>query len=266
MKNIIGILIIVFSFYHSNAQSRARVYTSFGNFTLVLEDTLAPITAGNFISLFNQKFYDDVFIHRVVPNFVIQGGDASRSGGTPPPAIQDEFNPILSNVEKTISMANAGPNTGTSQFFINLKDNTNLDYDKTPFTSAHPVFGAVIEGWDVVQTIGQQPNSGFPNNTATPLILMDSIRILPSTVGIKTYDINEDFVMFPNRANRFINLKSREFTRVRIQNLSGQSILEHTLEINANNLIDISAISEGVYLLELFNNEKRLSKKLMVNH
>lgn len=128
------------------------------------KDTM-PITAGNFEKLVREGYYDGIKFHRVIDNFMIQGGDpltkddsmmARWGTGGPGYAIADEHvaGPLLSNVRGTISMANAGPNSGGSQFFINLVDNTGLDFDKQPLSSKHPVFGRVIAGLDVVDAIG----------------------------------------------------------------------------------------------------------------
>jgi peptidylprolyl isomerase len=122
-----------------------------------------PITAGNFAKLVNEGYYNGTLFHRVIPDFMIQGGDpitktdeVFRYGtGGPGYAIQDEHiaGEGLSNTRGTISMANSGPNTGGSQFFINVADNTFLDFDKEPLQSKHPVFGRVVKGMDVVDTI-----------------------------------------------------------------------------------------------------------------
>ncbi|WNY24481.1 peptidylprolyl isomerase [Methanolapillus millepedarum] len=128
--------------------------TTLGNIKIKLYDNM-PITAGNFKKLVNQGFYNGVIFHRVIPNFMIQGGDPTGTGmGGPGYSIPDEFVKGSSNKRGTISMANAGPNSGGSQFFINLVDNTYLDWDKPPASSKHPVFGEVIEGMDVIDKIG----------------------------------------------------------------------------------------------------------------
>jgi peptidylprolyl isomerase len=97
---------------------------------------------------------------------MIQGGDPNSRGadtasygrGGPGYTIEDEFAEGLSNVTGTISMANTGrPDSGGSQFFINVADNTGLDFDKEPLTSKHPVFGMVVEGMDVVNAIQSVP-------------------------------------------------------------------------------------------------------------
>ncbi len=130
----------------------------------LFEDTM-PITAGNFLKLIGEGYYDGIKFHRVIEGFMIQGGDpitktdeVLRYGtGGPGYAIPDEHidGKYLTNVRGTISMANSGPETGGSQFFINMADNTNLDYNKPPLGSKHPVFGQVVEGMDVVDTIGK---------------------------------------------------------------------------------------------------------------
>lgn len=141
----------------------AEVVTSAGTFSLELYEDSMPITAGNFIKLAEEGYYDGILFHRVIPGFMIQGGDpltktadVARYGtGGPGYAIPDEHvaGAHLSNVRGSISMANSGPNSGGSQFFINVANNTPLDFDKEPLSSKHPVFGQIIEGMDVVDAI-----------------------------------------------------------------------------------------------------------------
>ena len=104
-------------------QTRARVKTSMGDFTIDLYGAKAPLTTGNFIKLAKKGFYDGLIFHRVIPNFMIQGGCPHGSGrGGPGYTIKDEFHPELKHDDKGIlSMANAGPNTGGSQFFITVE-------------------------------------------------------------------------------------------------------------------------------------------------
>ncbi len=122
--------------------------TSMGDITIQLYDDM-PITTGNFKKLVESGFYDGTIFHRVIDGFMIQGGDPTGTGrGGPGYTIKDEFTDHNRNNRGTIAMANAGPNTGGSQFFINLVDNSYLD-------KAHPVFGKVIEGMDIVDKIGK---------------------------------------------------------------------------------------------------------------
>lgn len=138
--------------------------TNKGDITIELFTKDMPITAGNFLKLAQEDFYDGIKFHRVIDGFMIQGGDpnskddakrAQWGTGGPGYAIEDEFVPGFSNVRGTLSMANSGPNSGGSQFFINTVDNVNLDYDKQPLSSKHPVFGRVVSGMDVVDAISK---------------------------------------------------------------------------------------------------------------
>ena len=135
--------------------TKVLLKTTNGDITIELYDNM-PITAGNFEKLVREGFYNGVIFHRVIGNFMIQGGDPTGTGmGGPGYKIKDEFVEGSSNLRGTISMANSGPNSGGSQFFINLVDNTNLDWDKPPLTSKHPVFGKVVAGMEVVDAIGK---------------------------------------------------------------------------------------------------------------
>jgi len=124
--------------------------TNMGNITIELYSDM-PITTGNFEKLVSQKFYDGVIFHRIIDGFMIQGGDPTGTGmGGPGYKIKDEFTHAGGNRNEkyTISMANAGPNTGGSQFFINLVNNNFLD-------TKHPAFGKVIAGMYVVDEIAK---------------------------------------------------------------------------------------------------------------
>ena len=127
---------------------KVQLKTNMGEITLELYPDM-PITAGNFQKLVEKGFYDGTIFHRVIDGFMIQGGDPTGTGrGGPGYAIKDEFTRKNKNDRGTISMANAGPNTGGSQFFINLVDNNFLD-------KAHPAFGKVVEGMEVVDAMGK---------------------------------------------------------------------------------------------------------------
>ncbi|WP_440955546.1 peptidylprolyl isomerase [Methanosarcina sp. Mfa9] len=127
---------------------KAILHTNMGDITIELYGDM-PITAGNFAKLVSEGFYDGIIFHRVIDGFMLQGGDPTGTGmGGPGYEIPDEFTKNNRNDRGTISMANAGPNTGGSQFFINLVDNNHLN-------RGHPVFGKVVEGMDVVDKIGK---------------------------------------------------------------------------------------------------------------
>jgi peptidylprolyl isomerase len=144
--------------------SQAEFKTSEGDFTISFFNEQMPETVANFLNLAKSGYFDNTKFHRVISDFMIQGGDplskddsnsAMWGTGGPGYAIEDEHVAGLSNLRGTISMANSGPNSGGSQFFINVQDNINLDFDKKPETSKHPVFGEVVSGMEVVDKISK---------------------------------------------------------------------------------------------------------------
>ena len=130
----------------------AHFKTNLGSFKIELFEDKAPVTTKNFIDLAAKGFYNGVIFHRVIDGFMIQGGDPTGTGrGGPGHTIKDEFHKDLRHsAEGVLSMANAGPNTGGSQFFITLGPTPHLD-------NRHAVFGKVTEGMDVVRKIGSTP-------------------------------------------------------------------------------------------------------------
>ena len=129
-------------------KSAVKLETNFGEIVIELSSDM-PVTSGNFEKLVKQGFYNGVIFHRVIDGFMIQGGDPTGTGsGGPGYEIKDEFKGEQKNNRGTISMANAGPNTGGSQFFINLVNNNFLD-------GRHPVFGKVTKGMDIVDKIAK---------------------------------------------------------------------------------------------------------------
>jgi peptidyl-prolyl cis-trans isomerase A (cyclophilin A) len=159
----------------------AQFTTSEGSFTIELFDAEAPNTVANFVGLaegtkewtdpksgqkVRRPFYDGLIFHRVIDGFMLQGGDPLGTGtGGPGYKFADEFHPKLKHTKPGIlSMANAGPNTNGSQFFITL--------DATPWLdNRHSVFGEVIEGLDIVQKIGRTPTSKPGDRPVTPVVI-----------------------------------------------------------------------------------------------
>ena len=160
---LIAILLILFTGFvikmtdnisPKKENSKVKLETTHGEIIIELYSDM-PVTAGNFKKLVKEGFYDGIIFHRIIPNFMIQGGDPTGTGmGGPGYSIKDEFIQGHSNKRGTLSMANSGPNSGGSQFFINLVDNSFLDFDKQPLSSKHPVFGEVIEGIEIIDKIG----------------------------------------------------------------------------------------------------------------
>lgn len=137
------------------------MHTNYGDIVTEIYQNEVPEMAKNFLELSKEGNYNDVPFHRIIPGFVVQGGDFTAKNGTgghsylgPGTVLDGEYDEnVSSNLRGTLSYANRGPGTNGSQFFINLQDNIGLDHDKEPITSQHPVFGKVIEGMDVVDEI-----------------------------------------------------------------------------------------------------------------
>ena len=150
---------------------KAVFETSLGTFKAEIYQEEMPITAKNFLDLARSGFYDGLHFHRVIANFMIQFGcphskdpNSPRcgTGGPPHGTIKDEHPPTfkVSNEPGTLSMANTGaPNSGGSQFFINTKHNSYLDWF-SPGASKHPVFARITDGTDVVTAIERTPTAG----------------------------------------------------------------------------------------------------------
>jgi peptidyl-prolyl cis-trans isomerase A (cyclophilin A) len=171
------------------AGTYAHVDTTEGSFTIRLFEKDAPKTVANFVGLAEgtkewtdpesgqrkkEPFYDGVIFHRVINGFMIQGGDRLGLGtGGPGYQFADEFNPALRHDRAGIlSMANSGPNTNGSQFFITLGPTPHLD-------NRHSVFGEVVEGLDVIKRIGAVP-TGRQDRPVTPVVMR---KVTISRVG-----------------------------------------------------------------------------------
>lgn len=139
--------------------------TNHGTFEIELFEDKAPITVKNFTDLAEKGFYDGLIFHRVIDGFMIQGGDPNGMGtGGPGYTIPDEFHKDLKHdSEGVLSMANAGPNTGGSQFFITLAATPWLD-------GHHSVFGKVVKGMDVVREIGKV-DTDFQNKPLAKVVM-----------------------------------------------------------------------------------------------
>jgi cyclophilin family peptidyl-prolyl cis-trans isomerase len=153
------------------AGTYAKFETSLGNFTIELFEKETPKTVDNFVKLAEKNFYNGVIFHRVIDGFMIQGGDPTGTGrGGPGYQFADEFHPSLKHTsEGILSMANAGPNTNGSQFFITLGPTPHLD-------NRHSVFGKVVEGMDVVKKIGKTKTSK-PGDRPVVDVVMNKVTI-----------------------------------------------------------------------------------------
>ena len=152
------------------ANRLAHFTTSLGNFQVELFESHAPVTTKNFIDLIEKGFYDGIVFHRVIEGFMLQAGCPEGDGtGGPGYTIPDEFHAELAHdSEGVLSMANSGPNTGGSQFFVTLAATAWLD-------GKHAVFGKVIEGMETVRTIGGTATG--PDDRPLEPVVMEGVRI-----------------------------------------------------------------------------------------
>jgi len=164
-----------------------EVQTNLGSLTIELYPDKAPISVKNFLQYVNKKFYDGTIFHRVMPNFMIQGGGFTpdmmkKATGAP---IKNEADNGLSNVKGTVAMARTSDiNSATCQFFINVKDNTGLDYrGDSPAEYGYAVFGKVVEGMDTVEKIKnvKTTTKGAYQNVPVKPVIIKSIRRIASS-------------------------------------------------------------------------------------
>jgi len=164
------------------ANPKVLLKTSMGDITLELNPAKAPITVKNFLSYVNDKFYDGTIFHRVIPNFMIQGGGftGDMSQKATRPAIKNEAGNGLKNDRGTIAMARLPePDTASSQFFINLVNNDLNHKDNSVAGFGYCVFGKVVAGMDVVDAIAKVPTGNKRGHQNVPV---EPITILSATV------------------------------------------------------------------------------------
>lgn len=169
---IVLLIIVCFINYNSNQIPKMSpiitLDTSLGQIQFTTYNTDAPNTVANFVKLTNQGFYNNLIFHRVIKGFMIQGGDPKGDGtGGPGYQFADELNPATPSYQAgykkgVVAMANAGPNTNGSQFFIMLADN--------PLLNSYTIFGQVIKGQEVVDKIGQV-KTGVNDRPVEPVVI-----------------------------------------------------------------------------------------------
>jgi len=156
---------------YPSVEPRVRFETTMGDFVVELDTVRAPLTTANFLNYVREGFYDNTLIHRVIPNFVVQGGGHNTDYSEKPVhgPIPNESGNGLSNSRGTVGMARGdSPHSATSQFYINLNDNAGLN--PLPSRWGYAVFGKVVEGMDVIDNIAHvATGSGGPFTQDAPL-------------------------------------------------------------------------------------------------
>ena len=198
-KNVLIVLICLFFFYSHSAMAdeqlpKVRMSTTLGDIVLELNSTRAPQTVENFLNYVNSGFYDGTIFHRVISNFMIQGGgftkelDNNRSFTQKKPnePIKNEANNGLHNVRGSVSMARTSdPHSATAQFFINVVDNQFLDHrSQTTRGWGYTVFGKVVEGMDIVDKIRKVKTArGGQFSKDVPMEAVEIIKISVETAA-----------------------------------------------------------------------------------
>lgn len=158
-----------------NGQHLVTIKTDLGDMTFQTYDADAPKTVQNFIALAEKGFYNNVIFHRVIPGFMIQGGDPTGTGmGGPGYKFEDELNPATDSYKAgykkgVLAMANAGPNTNGSQFFIMVSD--------YPLPNNYTIFGKIVSGQDVADKIAQQPRDQRNNDRPLTPVKMNQVLV-----------------------------------------------------------------------------------------
>lgn len=254
MKHIL-VALLAFSSFTVSAQTLVDFYTTESNFRIELREDLMPITAGNFIKLVKEGYYDGITFHRVIRGFMIQGGDPTGTGtGGPGYKIDDEFHPDMRHDSAgVISMANAGPNTGGSQFFITLSEQNRLD-------PKHPVFGSVVLGMNNVENIGKVRTSGNPNNRPLEEVVMTKVEI--SSGGVLSVERPVTEVLteaYPNPFKESVHInfevKKEGFVKVDVLDMQGRLVERLMDEKRIPEIVSLdwsNATAEaGVYHLQI---------------
>ncbi|MEN9849348.1 MAG: hypothetical protein RL368_2088 [Pseudomonadota bacterium] len=185
-------LLIAATAAQSESLPRAEIKTSMGTIVIELDPNKAPHSVENFISYAKEGFYEGTVFHRVIKEFMIQGGGYSPDLQKKPThsAIVNEAQNGLKNLRGTLAMARGGdPNSATAQFFINVKDNANLDFkDATPSGAGYSVFGKVVQGLEVVDAIQHVETGAGGSFTkdvpATPIVIEKiTLKNVPASLG-----------------------------------------------------------------------------------
>ncbi len=166
-----------------DAPTQVRVTTNMGEFVIELRQDRAPLTVANFLRYVREGFYTNTLFHRVVANFVIQGGGFDATTLKVKPTHDGVFNESgngLQNKRGTVGMARSeSPHSGNAQFYVNLVDNPDLD--PVPTRWGYAVFGKIVQGMDVIEKIGETPTgstSTFKADTPLKPVIIEKVEIV----------------------------------------------------------------------------------------
>lgn len=196
---------------YTNGDIVAEMKTSNGMITIVLDTKMAPRTTANFIGLAKKGYYDGIIFHRIIKGFMIQGGDPTGTGmgweSIYGEKFDDEFHKDLKNNKYTLSMANSGPNTNGSQFFINVANNNFLD-------NKHSVFARVVAGIDNVEKIAKTKTAA--NDKPVKEVKIISLEIKEFKAGkLTNYSVDVDSVLADQVAVEAVKQEDKKTKKIR---------------------------------------------------
>ncbi len=265
MKKLLTLLALSTSIATATAQTQVTFFTNKGTFKALLYDAYMPITTTNFKNLVQSKFYDNVIFNRVINNFVVQAGYQYADNTFTPtiPNIMDEFSTNTSNVQKSLGMANAGPNTGSSEFYINLKNNTYLDPN-------YPVFGIVTDNFAVIQTMGTVITNIDDQPQENQII--DSARITTDYVSIQETNssrLRAEIYPMPVTPTSYLYLEtiSNQAIELSIHDLQG-TLISTTISKNKQllmNDLQINNLAKGIYILTINDGQNKAFKRIILD-
>lgn len=184
-RRLVGLVLLGLMFVLPAHATQVKLETNKGDIIIALDADAAPITVENFLTYVRSGFYKDTIFHRVIPNFMIQGGGFTKDYAQKPTRdpILNEADNDLSNARGTIAMARTSdPNSATAQFFINTVDNGFLDHTMpTPRGWGYAVFGKVIMGMEVVDAISAIPTGAggpFPQDVPATQVIIKKATVL----------------------------------------------------------------------------------------
>lgn len=272
MKLLNTVIVLFFSFTIF-AQTQIDFYTTMGDFRVEVREDLMPITAGNFIDLVNAEFYDGVIFHRVIENFVVQGGDPTGTGsGGPGYTIMDEYHPDM-NHDSTgvIAMAKtSAPNSAGSQFYFTLAPQPHLD-------GIYAVFGTCIQNVQVIENMGMVA----VDNDDRPIVdvVMDSVRVVMNSTGIQDIVGLVKVEAYPNPFSGSVHInyevKTTGDVALNIYDLQGRLVRTlfegkdtsgiHGIEWDGKDMAQLS-VPLGTYYLSLTTSTAVGVQKLIKTH
>ena len=177
------LFLLVFTIFAQAASIDIKFATNLGNFDVALDSTAAPITVSNFLAYVDSGFYNQTIFHRVIKNFVIQGGGFTAAMAEKPtlPPIANEAGNGLKNMRGTIAMARTDEiNSATAQFFINTKDNSFLNHaNETAQGFGYAVFGHVTSGMEIIdkiEAVGVQDRGEYDHVPLEPVLILGISR------------------------------------------------------------------------------------------